>query len=75
MILVSVPIMYEIRKHSLCHHTKSFLFSAGVQGVQVEELWSLDPEQFENLKYIHLIFYFKKLKHKYIITVSVCALT
>ena len=22
----------------------------GVQGVQVEELWSLDPEQFENLK-------------------------
>jgi len=23
---------------------------SGVQGVQVEELWSLDPEQFENLK-------------------------
>jgi ubiquitin carboxyl-terminal hydrolase L5 len=22
----------------------------GVKGVQVEELWSLEPEQFENLK-------------------------
>jgi len=42
------------------HHTKSFLFSTGVQGVQVEELWSLDPEQFENLKYINLISYLKK---------------
>jgi hypothetical protein len=25
-------------------------FFAEVQGVQVEELWSLDPEQFDNLK-------------------------
>ncbi len=23
-----------------------------MQGVQVEELWSLDPEQFDNLKYV-----------------------
>lgn len=26
------------------------LVSVEVQGVQVEELWSLDPEQFDNLK-------------------------
>ena len=34
---------------------------AGVKGVQVEELWSLDGEQFENLKY-EVLFFFLSVK-------------
>ena len=32
-----------------------YFYFLGVQGVQVEELWSLEPEQFENLKYVLII--------------------
>ena len=32
-------------------HFLVFFVCIEVQGVQVEELWSLDPEQFDNLKY------------------------
>lgn len=40
----------------------NFFFHLGVDGVQVEELWSFDPENYEHLKPIHgLIFLFKWL--------------
>lgn len=26
----------------------------GCKGAQVEEIWSMDPENFDNLKYVHV---------------------
>lgn len=31
-----------------------FLISSGCEGVQVEELWSLDAEQFKDLSYVKI---------------------
>lgn len=39
-----------------------YLFLIEVQGVQVEELWSLDPEQFDNLKYFNHPFFSSNIK-------------
>ena len=39
-------IVLDVRNYPVKH----FLLSSGVQGAQVEELWSLDEESFENLK-------------------------
>lgn len=45
--ILKINILYNINELILIRIT---LFVLGVKGAQVEELWSLDDEQFDNLK-------------------------
>ena len=37
----------------MSNYVMLYLFLPGCKGAQVEEIWSMEPENFDNLKYVH----------------------